>query len=125
MKKSLLLSLLLPFLFIGCFSEEIEIIAPKEIVVVEEKAPEEVVSREEIKKIEKPLMLKEEEKIMVEPVEVPKSLEERRLELKERLDREALLNSDKKLKAEELRDYKIDENTPLILRNQSEERAYE
>jgi hypothetical protein len=124
MKKSLLLNLLLPFLFIGCFSEEIEIIAPKEIVVVEEKAPEEVVSREEIKKIEKPLMLKE-EKIMVEPVEVPKSLEERRLELKERLDREALLNSDKKLKAEELRDYKIDENTPLILRNQSEERAYE
>ena len=124
MKKSLLLNLLLPFLFIGCFSEEIEIIAPKEIVVVEEKAPEEVVSREEIKKTEKPLMLKE-EKIMVEPVEVPKSLEERRLELKERLDREALLNSDKKLKAEELRDYKIDENTPLILRNQSEERAYE
>jgi len=45
--------------------------------------------------------------------------------LKQKLDQEALTNSDKKLKVEEVNAYKIDEETPLILKNQSEGKAYE
>jgi hypothetical protein len=109
-KNILLLGLLPSFLFIGCSLKEAKAIKLEEIVTVkvEEIAPIEV---KEIK--------------ILKVVEEKRMVEETRVELKRRLDEEALTNADKELKAEEVRDYKIDENTPLILKNQSEEKAYE
>jgi len=101
MKNTLLLGLLSTILFVGCSSKEIKIIEKKK----------------EPKKIE----------LSVEEIKLQKELEEAKIkeELKKKLDAEALTNSDKKLNSDEIDSYVIDEHTPLILKNQSEERAYE
>jgi len=104
MKNIVLLGLLSTILFVGCSSKTIEI--------VEEKQEQ----KREVK-IE----------LSVEDINAQKELEEekKKVELKKKLDEEALTNSDKKLNAKEINSYVIDESTPLILKNQSEERAYE
>jgi hypothetical protein len=101
MKNILLLGALSSMLFVGCSSRKIEIIEP----------------------IEEPVV----EVLSIEEIEVPKELNEvtNKEELKRKLDAEALTNADKRLNADEIDGYVIDESTPLILKNQSEERAYE
>jgi len=105
MKKIVLLGLLSTILFVGCSSKTIEI--------VENKPDREVTM----------------ELNVVEDIDInaQKELDDKRakLELKKKLDEEALINSDKKLNAKEINSYIIDENTPLILKNQSKDRAYE
>jgi len=113
MKNIVLLSTIL--FVAGCSFQQAEIIEPEEIVNVEVESAESITLKSENIKL-----LQTEKK-----VEEPKSPEEKKMELKRKLDQEALTNADKKLKAEEVRDYKIDENTPLILINQSEDKAYE
>lgn len=100
MKNIVLLGLLSTILFIGCSSKTIEIVEQKREVKTE---------------------------LSVEDINAQKELEEKenKLELKKKLDAEALTNSDKKLNAKEIKSYIIDEKTPLILKNQSKERAYE
>ena len=110
--------LLSTILFVaGCSSQKAEIIEPEQIVNV----VVEVESEESIKLKAENMKLLQAEKIL----EDQRLAEEKKIELKKKLDQEALTNADKKLKAEEVRDYQIDENTPLILINQSEEKAYE
>ena len=106
MKNILLLGLLSTILFVGCSSKTIEIL-------------------EKEQKQEKKSEVKIE--LSVEDINAQKELEEEKdkVELKKKLDEEALTNSDKKLNAKEINSYIIDESTPLILKNQSEERAYE
>ena len=100
MKNIVLLGLLSTILFIGCSSKTIKIVEQKREVKTE---------------------------LSVEDINAQKELEEKenKLKLKKKLDEEALTNSDKKLNATEIKSYIIDENTPLILKNQSKERAYE
>jgi predicted component of type VI protein secretion system len=104
MKNILLLGLLSTILFVGCSSKTIEIIEEKQ-------------EQQREVKIE----------LSAEDINAQKELEEekKKEELKKKLDSEALTNSDKKLNADEIDGYVIDESTPLILKNQSEERAYE
>jgi len=119
MKNIVLLGLLSTVLFVGCSLKEAKIVEPKEVATP--KVEVEIESEESLKlKAEKIKALQEEKAL-----EEKRLAEEKKIELKKKLDREALINADKKLKAEEIRDYKIDENTPLILRNKSEEKAYE
>jgi len=104
MKNIVLLGLLSTMLFVGCSSRKIEIVEKKQ---------------EQKKEIQIELS--------AEDIQAQEELEEAKIkeELKKKLDAEALTNSDKKLNADEIDSYVIDENTPLILKNQSEERAYE
>jgi len=108
MKNIVLLGLLSTILFVGCSSKTIEIVEnePYKEVTMELNVVEDV---EDI------------------DINAQKELDDKRakLELKKKLDEEALINSDKKLNAKEINSYIIDENTPLILKNQSKDRAYE
>ena len=117
MKNIVLFGLLSTVLFIGCSSKEAKIIEPQEVVKIEVK----VESKESLRLKAEKLQALQAEKALEER----RLAEEKKIELKKKLDREAVTNSDKKLKAQEVLDYKIDENTPLILKNQSEEKAYE
>jgi len=100
MKNIILFGLLSTVLFVGCSSKTIEIVEQKKEVKTE---------------------------LSIKDITAQKELEEekKRVELKKKLDEEALINSDKKLNAKEINSYVIDENTPLILKNQSKDRAYE
>ena len=104
MKNILLLGLLSTIVFVGCSSKTIEILKEKKEQKIETKR-----------------------EVIVEDIKVEEELDEaqKRAELKKKLDKEALIHSDKKLNATEIKSYIIDENTPLILKNQSKERAYE
>ena len=117
MKSILLLGLLSTILFVGCSSKTIEI--------VEEKQEQIII--EEHKEVKTELLSVEDIKVQKELAEEQKKLDEaqKKAELKKKLDEEALINSDKKLNAKEINSYVIDENTPLILKNQSKDRAYE
>ena len=125
MKNVVLLSLLSTLLFIGCSSKQARILEPREVII----PPKEVVQNKVKNNINletaKSLKIKAKELEAKKALEKQRLAEEKKRALKERLDREALINADKELKAEEVQNYTIDENTPLILKNQSEERAYE
>ena len=119
MKNILLLGLLSSLFFVGCSSKTIEIVEenPKQMIEVTRELNVEDVRvqrefQEETKKVELEKSFNEE--ILTNKVE-----------LKRKLDEEALTDSDKKLNPKEIHNYIIDENTPLILKNQSKERAYE
>jgi len=115
MKNIVLFGLLSTILFVGC--------SPKIIEVVEQK--EELKSEISSEKINVQKDIKTE--LSIEDTNAQKELEEekKKVELKKKLDEEALINLDKKLNAKEINSYVIDENTPLILKNQSKDRAYE
>jgi uncharacterized membrane protein len=104
MKNIVLLGLLSTIMFVGCSSKTIEIVKEKQ----EQKREVKI-------------------ELSVEDINAQKELEEekKKVELKKKLDEEALTNSDKKLNSDEIDSYVIDESTPLILKNQSKERAYE
>ena len=104
MKNILLLGFLSTIVFVGCSSKTIEIVKEKKEQKVEVKT-----------------------EVSVEDIKVEEELNEaqKKAELKKKLDEEALTHSDKKLNTKEINSYVIDENTPLILKNQSKDRAYE
>jgi len=125
MKKILLIGGLTPMLFVGCLSKQVKILQPKENI--EYKIEKKVNIQKKIDPQKEKQLQEKVEVLAVKQrhLEEQMFLEEKKLELKKRLDKEALINADQELKAEEVRDYTIDENTPLILKNQSEEKAYE
>jgi len=126
MKNILLVGILSLILFIGCSSKTIEIVEnePEREVIMEVN---DVKNKVELNVIEENIIL--EDDAVVEnvdtPIEQELDEEKQKIELKKKLDEEALINSDKKLNAKEIKSYVIDENTPLILKNQSKDRAYE
>jgi len=148
MKNILLLTLLSTILFVGCSSKTIEIVESepeREIImevddvkkvdlnVIEDNIVKDNMMKNNIVKdnvikdnIVKDNVIKDN---IVKDIDINlnKKLDDKRqkMELKKRLDEEALINSDKKLNLKEIKSYIIDENTPLILKNQSKDRAYE
>jgi len=138
MKNILLLTLLSTILFVGCSSKTIEIVESepeREIIMevddvkkVDLNVIEDNIVKDNVMKnnIVKDNVIKDN---IVKDIDINlnKKLDDKRqkMELKKRLDEEALINSDKKLNPKEIKSYIIDENTPLILKNQSKDRAYE
>jgi len=128
MKNILFIGLLSLISFIGCSSKTIEIVEnePEREVIMEVN---DVKNKVELNVIEENIIL--EDDTVVENVDIPVPIEQeldkekQKIELKKRLDEEALTHSDKKLNPKEIKSYIIDENTPLILKNQSKDRAYE
>ena len=128
MKNILFIGLLSLISFIGCSSKTIEIVEnePEREVIMELN---DVKKKVELNVIEENIIL--EDDTVVENVDIPVPIEQeldkekQKIELKKRLDEEALTHSDKKLNPKEIKSYIIDENTPLILKNQSKDRAYE
>jgi len=118
MKNILFIGVLSLISFIGCSSKTIEIV---------EHEPDRKIITEvnNINNVE--LNVVEDNIVENLNIEATKELDEekQKIELKKKLDEEALINSDKKLNAKEINSYVIDENTPLILKNQSKDRAYE
>jgi len=116
-KKILILGVFVGLSFSGCYEKQPTINIKKEpkIKAKEVKVIKKKIKKEVTKEVTKKLTKKELDAIKNEKI----------IELKKKLDKEALINANKTLEADEVRDYTIDENTPLILKNKSEEKAYE
>jgi len=110
MKNIVVIGLFSGLLLMGCANTKL--VQPKKVTIVEVAKIKETPKVKSISKEEKARILQEKR-------------DKEAWELKQKLDKEALTNSEKKLKAEEVNAYKIDEETPLILKNQSEGKAYE
>jgi hypothetical protein len=108
-KKILTLGIFVGLSFSGCY----------------EKQPTIHIKKEPKIKVKKVKIIKKEIKKKPTKQELEAIENEKKMKLKKKLDKEAVTNASKTLKVDEVRDYTIDENTPLILKNKSEEKAYE
>jgi len=120
--KVIILGLFVGLLFSGCYEKQPVVSINKEpiVQVKEVQKVKRVVTQ--VKKIKKKVEVIK-QVLTKEQINVIEA--QKKMELKNKLDEEALTNANKPLEADEVRDYTIDENTPLILKNKSEGKAYE